>query len=173
MLAWNACPADHIQSSSCFNTTDWRVVVPFNTKMTISKRRASTVFSRSDFTIIDVIDLSDPTPVTYTPEEFFSFYEVIFRIAQNQTNWNFSTQFSFLVSVSSFLLSDSDDKIDSGGGNIQLRLQEFLACPIVIFNSAWLRQLQNSTADMGKSLSLATPSYRVLPFKVTILILSW
>src|SRR5947207_11936288 len=80
MLAWNACPPDIMQEGDCLNSTDWRIVDPYNTKMTISSRRASTVYSRSNFTIIDVINLSDPSPVDYSPEDFFSFYEVIFNI---------------------------------------------------------------------------------------------
>ena len=131
--------------------------------MTVTQRRATTIYSRSDFTIIDVIDLSDPSPVDYTPEEFFAFYEIIFNVDVNQTNWEFSTQFSFLESVAS-LLTDVDETIQSGGGNIQLRLQGFLACPLAVFNSAVLGPVNSELiGQMGKSLAFTSPSYRVFP----------
>lgn len=153
----------NIQTATCLSSSDWRANVPYNTKMTISKRRASTIFSRSDFTIVDVTDLSDPVPVIYTPEEFFAFYDIIFRIDQNLTDVELTTQFSFLVSVSSLLLANSLVEIDSGGGNIKVRLQEFLACPLVVFNSAVLGLV--AEPDMGKSLSFTTPSYRVITYE--------
>src|SRR5947207_12710299 len=71
--AWSSCPNEVRNKNSCFNTTDWRVVVPFNTKMTVSQRRASAVFDRFNFTITDVIDLSDPVPTNYTAKDFFTF----------------------------------------------------------------------------------------------------
>ena len=144
---------------SCLNTTDWRLIDPFNTKMTISKRRASTVFSRSNFTILDVINLSDPSPVNYTADNFFSFYEVLFKFFSSADIT--STQFTFLLSISNYLLTNQGEQIDDGVGIRQLRLQEFLACPLVIFNNAYIEELM---PDMGNSLSLAVPAYRVYPF---------
>jgi hypothetical protein len=158
-VAWNACPPATFVTGSCLNSTDWRRTDLYNIKMTISRRRASTVYSRLNFTIIDVIDLSDSSPVDYTPDDFFSFYEVIFNIDLNVTDYT-SIQFTFLGSIVGFLLSSQDQQIDNGIGTRQLRLQEFLATPLVIFNNAWIQDL---TTDMGKSLSLAVPSYRVCP----------
>lgn len=159
MLAWNACPLEYIEKATCLNATEWRLNDPYNTKMTISKRRASTVFSRSNFTIMDVTNLSDPSPVNYTADDFFSFYEVLFKLASNHPDIT-STQFTFLLSISGYLLTNQGEQIDDGVGIRQLRLQEFLACPLVIFNNAYIQQLM---PDMGNSLSLAIPAYRVYP----------
>jgi hypothetical protein len=126
--------------------------------MTVSKRRASTVYNRSNFTIVDVTDLSAPTTMEYHPDDFFPFYDIIFAVDQGQTGWNQSIQFMFLFSMAAFLESGGGGgRIDSGGGP-QLRLHEFLATPLAIFNDAWQR---NPTDDMGKSFALAIPSYRV------------
>ena len=85
MIVWSSCPLEIGITGSCLNTTDWRINSPFNTKMTISKRRASTVYSRSNFGILDVTDLSDPSPVIYTPDDFFGFYDIILTVNLNQT----------------------------------------------------------------------------------------
>jgi hypothetical protein len=127
--------------------------------MTISKRRASTVYNRFNFTIIDVTDLSAPSAVEYHPDDFFVFYDVLFAIDQNQADWNMSTQFMFLISIVEFLGRHSVNQIDTGEGTQQLRLQEFLATPIAIYTDAWRRH--PAGPDMGKSLALAIPSYRV------------
>ena len=121
--------------------------------MTISKRRASTVFDRFNFTILDFTHLSDPSPVHYEPEDFFQFYDVIFAINLTQTNWQMSTQFTFLLSLSAFLEYGQDNQIESLEGARQQKLQEFLAAPIAIYNDAWLRKITNE--DMGNSLALA------------------
>jgi hypothetical protein len=147
-----------MDTGSCLTSTDWQLVAPTTTMMTISQRRASAVYDRYNFTILDVTKLSDPSPVTYEPEDFFGFYDAIFAIDINQTDWSLSTQYSFLVSLSSYLGFDQHNEIDAGGGVRQLRLQEFLATPIAIFNDAWLGE---PAEDMGKSLALAIPSYRV------------
>lgn len=42
IIAWNPCPSDVRQNNGCLNTNEWRTVVPFNTQLTISERRAST-----------------------------------------------------------------------------------------------------------------------------------
>ena len=101
------------------------------------------------------MDLSYPSSVNYTADDFFSFYEVIFSFDPTDTT---STQFSFLVTISSYLLINQDEQIDAGVRTRLLRLQEFLACPLVIFNNAYIQELM---PDMGKSLSLAIPAYRV------------
>jgi hypothetical protein len=127
--------------------------------MTISKRRASTVYSRFNFTITDVTDLSSPSSVEYHPNDFFVFYDVLFAIDQNQTDWEQSNQFMFLSSIATFLELNVDNLISTEEGARQLRLQEFLATPIAIYTDAWHRH--PAGPDMGKSLSLAIPSYRV------------
>jgi hypothetical protein len=127
--------------------------------MTVSKRHGSTIFDRSNLTLIDVIDLSEPLQVIYEPEELFAFYEFVFAIDLNSTDFFLSTPYSFLLTISSYL-QGSKNQIQPLGGSPQIRLQEFLATPTVIYNDAWLG-LTVSDPDMGKSLALAIASYRV------------
>ena len=157
-IAWSSCPSSVQQTRSCLNTTDWRMVVPVNTKLTIWGRRASTVFDRFNFTIIDIIDFSDPTPVEYTPDDLFLFYNIIFAVNQTQENWWLSTQYLFLLGVTSSLTTWPAE--NGTGSHDQLsRLQEFLATPIFLFNNV---QYGGPITGLGTSASLVTQSYRVL-----------
>lgn len=158
--AWTPCPLDVAQETSCLNTSEWRVTAEGSTKMTVTKRHGSTVFDRANLTIVDVTELSDPVPVTYEPTDFFAFYEHIFAVDLNSTDFDRSTPFSLLVTISSYLQGAGHNGIQPLGGSPLIRLQEFLATPVVIYNDAWLG-LTASEPDMGKSLALAITSYRV------------
>ena len=154
--AWNSCPFDVADASSCLNTSDWRTVDPFNTKFTISERRASTVFDRSNFTILDIVDFSNPIPTTHTPDDYFLFYEVIFAVNTSVDHYNQTIQYLFLDTVSSYLRNEVNSQININ--EHLLKLQEFLATPIAIFNNVmW----GIATPNLGKSVTLAIPSYRV------------
>jgi len=136
------------------------LTLPLNTKLTISERRASTVFDRFNFTITDVIDLSDPTATNYTAQDFFAFYDIIFNIDQTQTNWPQSIQYMFLLGVAIFLSDPNPIQNQTGGDDRLSRLEEFLATPIFLFNNA---VFGGPTDGLGKSITLANRSYRVLP----------
>ena len=161
MVAWNPCPYSVGRTTSCLNTTDWRTIAQSNTKMTVLKRHASTVFDRGNLTVIDVTDLSDPTPVTSKPEDLFAIYQSVFSMNLNQTNVELSTPYSLLLTLSGYLQSTGEKNIATiGGVAANSRLMAFLATPIIIYNDAWLGRTV-SDPDMGKSLALATASYRV------------
>ena len=105
-----------------------------------------------------------PTPISivYEPEDLFAVYEEVLAVNLTSPNWDQSTPFSFLLTIVTFLEGDATTKIQEIGASREIRLQEFLATPIVIFSDAWLGRMV-SDPDMGKALVLATSSYRVLP----------
>lgn len=140
------------------NTTDWRIVNTLNTMMTISERRATTVFDRSNLTITDVINLSDPTPTNYTTEDFFFFYDIIFASDQDQANFSITAQFMLLTTVASFIDETLTSTFDPEATSSKLR--QLLATPLLIFNSVQWNTTTN--ANMGKSMALGISSYRVL-----------
>jgi hypothetical protein len=135
--------------------------------MTVTKRHGSTVFDRVNFTVLDVTELSDPIPVMYEPEDLFALYQFIFNVNLNSSEFETSTPFSLLLTVSSFLQGTGDGPIDYLKATTQTRLREFLATPVIIYSDAWLG-LPISEPDMGKTLALATASYRVQPLKPRI-----
>jgi hypothetical protein len=158
-VGWSACPDATAETSGCLNTTDWRSDIPLQTKMTISERRATTIFNRFNFTILDVVKMSDPTPVVYSPDDFFPFYEIIFAIDESQPNWFATTQMLFLTSLTSYLRYDADTESATGSVNRVSRLQQFMAVPMAVFNDVIYGV--GLPADMGNTASLAIPSYRV------------
>jgi hypothetical protein len=127
--------------------------------MTILERRASTVFNRSDFNILEVMDLAEPTPKVYTPNDFFSFYDIILKINSSQPFYSQSSQYSLLFTLSNYLQRNQDNPLDTGGGTRKLRLQDFLSTPLAIFNDA--RFLSDVVPGLGTSVAMAVPGYRV------------
>lgn len=135
--------------------------------MTISSRRASSIYNRFNYTIADVINFSDPSPANYTPNDFFGFYEAIFNIPENQTGFSMSTQYRFLLTISTFLQSTEDNQIVSGVGARQAKFEAFLSTPIAIFNDAW--QGQQVAEGMGTNIALAEQSYRVPSLRIGLM----
>ena len=111
---------------------------------------------------MDVIEVSDATPTDYEPEDFFPFYEIIFQVNETEPNAYATTQYLFLTSVVSFLRDESDAQAGNGGDNRLARLQEFLTVPLVVFNNV-VYPGGPIPDNMGKSVTLATSSYRVCP----------
>lgn len=127
--------------------------------MTVSERRATTIFDRFNFTILNIVDMSAPNPVLYTPEDLFPFYEIIFAIDETQPNWFATTQMLFLTSLTSFLRYDSDTETATGSIDQISRLQEFMAVPMAVFNDVIYGV--GLPPNMGTTVTLAIPSYRV------------
>jgi hypothetical protein len=156
--AWSSCPDDVRSQNSCFNTTDWRVVVPFNTKMTVSQRRASAVFDRFNFTIIDIIDFSEPISTNYTAEDYFTFFDIVFALNETDANWWKTTQYLFLLGIQTYLGNPTSVQNGTGSDDRLSRLQEFMATPIFLFNNF---VYGGPVEGLGKSATLAIPGYRV------------
>jgi hypothetical protein len=131
--------------------------------MTVLKRQASTVFDRSNFSIMDVMDMSDAVPVSYPTKDLFAFYQFIFTINTTSTEFTTSTPFSFLLTMSSYLGKPEDTShIQTLGDSQTRRFQEFLATPMVIYNDGWFGANSSDPDTKNKVLSLATQSYRVV-----------
>src|SRR5579859_478146 len=134
MAGLSACPWESAGvNAACLNSTEWQLDPSgrLSTKMTISKRRASTVYNRSNFTIMDITKLSPPISVLYEPTDFFGFYDaVFFGIRPNTTVPQATTQFDLLISIVAYLEFTADNQIETNGESRELRLHEFLATPL-------------------------------------------
>lgn len=72
----NVCPPEIGDELSCLNTTNWTNNTPFMYKITTTKRRATTVFDRYNYTILNIMDLSDDwEPTDYGSNDFFPIFE--------------------------------------------------------------------------------------------------
>jgi hypothetical protein len=126
--------------------------------MTVSQRRASAVFDRFNFTITDILDLSDPVPTNYTADEFFMFFDIVFALNETDANWWKTTQYLFLLGIQTYLGDPMPVQNGTGSDDRLSRLQEFMATPIFLFNNF---VYGGPIEDMGTSATLAIPSYRV------------
>ena len=161
-LAWNACPEALVTSNSCLNTTGWRLEAVQNTKMTISERRATTVFDRFNLTILDILDISDPTPTNYTTNDFFAFYDILFAVNETDPFYNVTAQFSIVTILLSVINGNGVNWFDIGDvGGVSI-LRQVLATIPLVFNSAFWQFSIPSNLNMGKSIGFAVPRYRVI-----------
>jgi hypothetical protein len=120
--------------------------------MTIYQRRGSTVFNRFNFTIMDIIKLSEAIPTNYTTNDFFTFFDIIFALNQSDANYWETVQYSFLLAIQTYI-GNSRNRTDSDN-----LLQEFMATPIVLFNNL---MYGGPVEGLGKTATLAVPGYRV------------
>ena len=146
---------------SCLNRTNWELEAPLNTEMTISERRATTVFDRSNLTIIDILDLSDPTPTNYTADDFFAFYDLFLMVNETEPFYNITAQYSLLTILMAVINGNGENWFDIGDVSGVSSLQQLLATIPLIFNSAFWGFPLSSNLNMGKSVALAVPGYRV------------
>jgi hypothetical protein len=137
------------------------MVAPVNTKLFITRRHGSIVFDRTNLTLLDITDLSDPVAVPYEPEDFFTIYNAIFAVNLTSPEVQMSTSYAFLLTLTGTLRATGDENLGLSAKFGHTQLKEFLAAPMVVYNDAWSRKIV-SDPDMGKSLALATASYRVI-----------
>jgi hypothetical protein len=137
------CPIN----SSCLSDTNWRNNMLYQTKVTISRRRATVVYSRSNNTILNVQNVSSPEPTTYDPvQDFFPIYDMAMFVPPN-------VALDYLYWIDGQGLNDA-----SYDG--QMLLRQFIAVPVGLFNDVYWSGIyppdnQNTTG----SLSIST--YRV------------
>jgi len=148
-------------AKSCLNTTNWQLEALQNTKMTISGRRATTVFDRSNLTILDILNISDPTPTSYTTNDFFAFYDILFAVNETEPFYNVTAQFSIITILLSVINGNGENWFDIGDVGGVLSLQQVLATIPLIFNSAFWQLSLPSNLNMGQSIGLAIPRYKV------------
>src|SRR5579859_5206034 len=78
----------------------------FLSQITITQRRATTAFDRKNYTILEVIQLSDDwQPTNYGPEDLFPLFDSIYRINITALGWETSTQCLFLISTWKYFTS--------------------------------------------------------------------
>jgi hypothetical protein len=161
MKALNACPGPLQVNSSCKSSTDWLLDAPVNTKVTISERRATTAFDRSNLTIIDILEISNPAPTNYTPNDFFVFYDIIFGVDESEPFYNLTAQY-LLISQLDTNLTPLENPFDLGSaGNVLSLRQVLTAVPLIFNNMYWSYPFPYD--NMGKSVALAIPGYKVGP----------
>jgi hypothetical protein len=159
--AVNPCPPSVAREESCLTTTNWTTTsAPFTYKMTIIQRRASTVFNRYNYTILDVLEPSATWNYTdYGPEDFFPIFNDTFAVNLSNPNWVSSTQYAFLNYVWTYLSGRINSTATTGADEGLSKLRSLFAVPIIEFNNVVYGGPVPD--DLGKSFGLARISYRV------------
>lgn len=120
-------------------------------------RRATTAFDRWNYTIMKILDLDNEITVTnYSVDDFFQFYNQVFETQITQTT---SVQENFLLSCWSYLVQRNTELQGPAEGGVSI-LRSMLAVPVLQFNNLVLGGPVPD--DLGKSISIATISYRVM-----------
>src|SRR5271154_2813159 len=162
-IAWNSCPQNTTEAKACLlnstNTTDWQLDGVLNTNLTISERRATTVFDRSNLTIIDILSISDPTPTNYTTDDFFAFYDILFAVNETEPLYNVTTQYSLVTILWAIVNANGQNRFDIGNVTPVSSLQQLLATIPLVFNSMLWQFSESfpSNLNLGKSIALAIP----------------
>jgi len=130
--------------------------------MTIIKRRATTVFDRYNYTILDVIELDENWETTnYGSEDFLALFDSVFHFDPTQPDWSTSVQFSFVNTLAAYLTNRIQKQEVSGADEGLSSLRALFAVPILEFNNVVFGGPYSD--DLGSSISLAKISYRVTP----------
>jgi hypothetical protein len=162
MAALNACPREVASNDSCLNTTGWWSNIPLSNKVTITKRRSTTVFDRYNYTILDVLNLSDEWNATsYTRDDFFPIFDAVFTVHIDNPGWNTSTQCDFLRRTYSYFIDRINATETRGADEGLAKLRSLFAVPVLVFNDAVYGANRPVLDDLGKSITLAKVSYRV------------
>jgi hypothetical protein len=96
--------------------------------MTIMQRMATTIYDRSNRTIIDVLEIDEPVPVAYTPQNYFE----IFNAALNSTTRD-SINGQFIFHIASFV-SNSEAGIRDPYRSGQF-LRQLMSVPVAVYHN--------------------------------------
>jgi hypothetical protein len=149
---------------TCFSTNDWwsDVPIPLSNKITITKRRATTVFDRYAYTILKV-SLSDIwEPTNYTSADFVPIFEAVFTVPIRDQGFNISTQSEFLMQTYNYFLNRINSTQNQGADEGLAKLRSLFAVPVLTFNNVVYSTVGPIPADLGENISLAKESYRVI-----------
>lgn len=135
--------------------------IELDTKVVIMKRLSTTAFDRYSYQILDIVNLADEWETTlYGPQDFFPFFDAIFTVDIANQNWNQTTQFNLLRITWLYLSSRAMTQDLGGVVGPALELKALYAVPLLLFNNVVYQGPLPD--DMGKSISLANVSYRVV-----------
>ena len=132
----------------------------FATKINITMRRATTAFDRHNYTILEVMHFSEEWEATnYSSKDFFAIFDAVFSVDIFQPGWNTSSKFDFLVTCWSYLTERIERDEEAGVIEGMSKLRSLFTVPVLEFNNAVFGDPYPD--DLGKSISLATVTYRV------------
>ena len=145
----------------------WLTNTPYVVQARISQRNATTVYATSNYTILDLYDISESKPTDYTPKMFLEVMDSAFSI--NETGDSTNAVFDSMLQLGSvyFQLDSSTNLTKWMGDSVELlaHLERILAVPVLVFNENFLRGANGGLPPSQSSKisgALVAPSYRVI-----------
>jgi len=129
--------------------------------VSVNQRFATTVYDRSNYTILEVLELSEPVSANYTPQEFFQFYDMALDFSSDTSSG--VTNFMFFQAINYDINGQSSGQLDLV--EITAHLRRLIVVPISVFNSRFLDPLGTSdipSENMNRPAALAVGEDRVL-----------
>jgi len=130
--------------------------------MTVTQRNATTVYDRSNFTILDVYNLSAPIPANYTADLFLQAFRLASTYNNNSDSLSLNLAFANLVTVESLNGNSADEPVN--GVQVLTNLKRLMALPVLVYNSPFLTGEQASSGEeiaINFFGALAVPHFRV------------
>ena len=99
--------------------------------MSINYRLATTVYDRSNATILDIYDLSPPTYVNYTIAGYFKLFDAVWSNTTGDSQGVNSALYGYIFAESGLKSIDNYEELGVGLSN---HLKRFMAVPILVSN---------------------------------------
>ncbi|ORY13696.1 hypothetical protein BCR34DRAFT_254955 [Clohesyomyces aquaticus] len=178
---YGVCPQALMASGRCLTNTSWiKDPFPYASSLYVYRRTATVYYSRSNFSIVAVKDLSDPDPFLVRAEDLSVISDVVMR-SLNFRNANSSDTTSSDLAV---FMSAGLQKLDNpfvlrlarteGRKALATMLQYFHANHVGAGGpeSVWeaLEPRPGLPPDMYTTLQIAVPSYHVVASSLTLYI---
>ena len=155
-----------VDQPDCPLDGEWLLDTPYVLQGVISQRNATTVYSISNYTILDIYDLSAANPTNYTPLMFLGIMDSAFSI--NQTGDSTNAIFDAMLQLGSvdFQRDNSTTSPIWMGDSVELlaHLERILAVTVLVFNDNFLRGANGGLPPSKSSIvrgALVNPSDRV------------
>lgn len=156
-LGYNVCPLAQSRAETCLQNQSWRTTGLTSSWVTITRRRATTIFDRFNSSIIDVIYLDAAGESTdYSSDDFYPVFNILFTIPSGTTDVTTTLAYQFLGWVTTNLQYFTTDAFKN-----QI-LQQLITLPVsMVTNQNQLLGAGPLPPDMGTSGILAKSTLRV------------
>jgi hypothetical protein len=163
-VGYNVCPPAQSAANMCLQDQDWRTTDLTYSWVTITRRRATTIFDRFNFSIIDVVYLdSIGEPTNYSSDDFYPVFDLLFTVPSGVSDVTISFAWEFL---SWFTTSAG---FYSAAAFYNRRLQQLMTLPVVMVNNGIILHNPGPVPpDMGTLATLAKPLVRVHSCQVCV-----
>lgn len=127
---------------------------------------ATTVYDRTNDTVLQVLDMTDPLPTNYSAEDFLKVFDLALEV-DFVPGYQNSTQYQNLEYLAVWFVPSATYDVDYSK---LLQLNQFIATPIQVLNYQFLQTpgipLIVPPENLNKTGDLVKPRYQVRAFRI-------